>query len=415
MSHGLRILVVLAIAMALLVPVTVAQKPPAPPPQPPTSAPPSRPANSPSPSSVPNQPTGDLVMFLRGRVATNDGTPLPNNVLVERVCNNSVRQQLYASPHGDFNMQLGSRADSFVDASGDPGLQSSEARKNSDMGISRRELANCELRASASGFHSSVVSLMGDLVTLGASVEVGAIVVQRTARIEGTTLSANPYKAPRDARRAYEKGLEAEKKDKLANARKYFEQAVEIYPSFTNAWFQLGTVLQKQNQNDAARTAYTQATAIDTQFLRPYLSLARMDYQAENWTDVLKLTGHVLDLDPFSQATVNGYMLDLDPLDYTEAYFYNAVANYKLNKIDDAEKSALRAEHLDLRTHFPLTHLLLAEISAKKNNYATAILEMQTYLELAPHAQGADQVRGQLAKLQKLNGSVSTSQKPDKN
>src|SRR5207249_2790011 len=185
-------------------------------------------------SAVPNQPTGDLVMFLRGRVATNDGTPLPNNVLVERVCNNRVRQQLYASPHGDFSMQLGSRADSFVDASGDPGLQSGAARKDSDMGIPRRELANCELRVSASGF----------------------------------------------------------------------------YPSFSNAWFQLGTVLQKQNQNDAARTAYTQATAIDTKFLRPYLSLALMAYQAENWPEVLKLTGHILDLDPFNQQAAAGYMLD---------------------------------------------------------------------------------------------------------
>src|SRR5437762_8364685 len=246
MSHGLRILVVLAIAMALLAPVTVAQKPPAP--QPPPSAPPSRPANSPPPSSVPNQPTGDLVMFLRGRVATNDGTPLPNNVLVERVCNNRVRQQLYASPRGDFSMQLGSRADSFVDASGDPGLQSGAARKDSDMGIPRRELANCELRASASGFYPSVMNLVGDLVTLGGSIDVGAIVVQRAAKIEGMTLSATPYKAPRDGRRAYEKGLEAEKNSKLANARKYFEQAVEVYPSFTNAWFQLGTVLQKSEE-----------------------------------------------------------------------------------------------------------------------------------------------------------------------
>src|SRR5207302_10170045 len=114
-----------------------------------------------------------------------DGTPLPNNVLVERVCNNRVRQQLYASPHGDFSMQLGSRADSFVDASGDPGPQSGAARKDSDMGIPRRELANCELRASASGFYPSVMNLVGDLVTLGASVDVGAIVVQRAAKIEG--------------------------------------------------------------------------------------------------------------------------------------------------------------------------------------------------------------------------------------
>ena len=68
-------------------------------------------------------------MFLRGRVATNDGTPVPSDVLVERVCDNRVHQQLYASLHGDFSMQLGSRTDSFVDASGDPASQSALAGK----------------------------------------------------------------------------------------------------------------------------------------------------------------------------------------------------------------------------------------------------------------------------------------------
>jgi tetratricopeptide (TPR) repeat protein len=122
---------------------------------------------------------------------------------------------------------------------------------------------------------------------------------------------------------------------------------VEIYPSSTNAWFQLGTVLQIENQKDAARKAYTQATTIDRRFLPPYLSLASMAYETENWTEVLNLTGHIL---------------DLDPLNCAEAYFYNAVANYELNKIEDAEKSGLKAEHLDLRTRFPQLHLLLAEI-----------------------------------------------------
>ena len=70
--------------------------------------------------------------------------------------------------------------------------------------------------------------------------------------------SATPYLA--HARTAYEKGLQAQRNGKIADARKYFETAVAIYPAFVNAWYSLGTVLQKENQNDAARKAYTQAT-----------------------------------------------------------------------------------------------------------------------------------------------------------
>jgi hypothetical protein len=414
MSHPMRVFVLLAIA-ALLVPDTVAQKPPAPTPPapaPPPSAPLSLPATPSLPSLEPSRPREDLVMFLGGRVATNDGAPVPNDVLVERVCNNRAHQGVYASPHGDFSMQLGSRADSFSEAGADPTPPYGVAGKDSVVGISRRELTNCELRVSASGFHSRVISLL-DLDTFAFRIDVGIIVMQRGTKIEGMTLSATPYKAPKDARRAYEKGLQAERNGKLADARKYFETAVETNPSFASAWFQLGTVLQKENQKVAARTAYTQATITNTTFLPPYLSLASMAYEAENWTEVLNLTGHILDLDPLNHADVTGYTLDLDPSNYAEAYFYNAVANYKLNKIEAAERSGVKAEHVDLRTRYPELHLLLAEIFARQNNYALAVTEIQTYLALTPHAKDADQARKQLAKLERLNSSVSTSEKPD--
>jgi len=84
-------------------------------------------------------------MFLMGRVATNDGTAVPNDVLVERICNANVRQQVHATSRGDFSMQMGSMTDSFLDASasGNRGLQDGVASKASRTGISRRELANC--------------------------------------------------------------------------------------------------------------------------------------------------------------------------------------------------------------------------------------------------------------------------------
>ena len=404
----MRIFVELALAIGLLVPVALAQKPPAP--APPPSTPPSHPA-TPAPSSTPaGQPREDLVMFLLGRVATDDGTPVPHDALVERVCNARVRQQVHTTSRGDFSMELGSMTDSYLDATGDRSPQYGQASKVPGTGISRLELTNCELRATVSGFHSSVISLV-ELTPVSSSMNVGAIVVHRAAKIEGMTLSATPYMAPKDARRAYEKGLKAERNGRLADARQYFEKAVEIYPKYANAWFQLGTVLQKENQNDTARAAYTHATTIDSKFLPPYLSLASMAYEAEDWTQVLNLTNQLLDLDPLKYAKVTGYILDLDALDYAEAYFYNSAANYKLNKIEDAEKSALKAERLDLRTRFPQLHLLLAEIFARKNNYATAISEIQTYLELAPHAKDADQVRERLAKLEKLNGPAASSEK----
>jgi tetratricopeptide repeat protein len=352
------------------------------------------------------------VLFLQGRIATDDGTAVPHDAMVERVCNAKVRQQVYATARGDFTMELGARTDAYTDESRDTSSPYGQASKVPGTGISRLALINCELRATASGFHSGVVSLVGLPPETG-SIDVGAIVVHRATKIKGMTVSAASYQAPKDARRAYQKGLEAEKNGRLADARQCFEKAVEIYPKYASAWFQLGAVLQNLAQRESARTAYIHATKIDSKFLPPYLSLASMAYEAEDWTQVLNLTNHVLDLDPLKYANVPGYILDLDPLDYSKAYFYNSAANYKLNKIEDAEKSALRAERLDVRPRFPQLHLLLAEIFARKNNYATAISEIKMYLELAPQAKDAEQARERLAALEKRNDPTSSSGKTD--
>src|SRR6266481_9899166 len=163
MSHRVRIFVLLAIALAILVPVTVAQKPPAPAPvpAPPPSTTPRGPTTPfPSTSSDPTQSRDDLVMFLRGRIATHDGSAIPHDVLVERVCGTRVRQVVYASLNGDFSMQLGSRTDSFPEASPDSVSPYGALNRDFSMGIPRHELMNCELHASASGFHSRAIPLM---------------------------------------------------------------------------------------------------------------------------------------------------------------------------------------------------------------------------------------------------------------
>lgn len=349
-------------------------------------------------------------MFLQGRVATSDSTPVPNDMMVERICNNRVRQQVYASPSGDFSMQLGTNTGNFLDATAEPNSPSGATGNAPVTGIPRSELRNCELRASSPGFLSNVLSLI-ELDTFGENINVGVIVAQRTAKIKGMTLSAAPYQAPNDARRAYEKGLKAEQKANLAGARKYFDTAVAIYPKYAVAWFQLGSVLQKEKQIEAARNAFARATAIDNRFLSPYLSLASIAFQEGNWPALLALSNHILDLDTLNQTAATSFIVDLDPINYADAYFYNAAANFQLNHFEQAQKSALKAEHIAFPRRYPQVHLLLGEIFARKNDYATAIMELNTYLELAPHATNADQVRLHLAKLQQLNDSAKTTEK----
>jgi tetratricopeptide (TPR) repeat protein len=407
----------LTLVFAFLAPAALAQRPPAPAPQPPPANPP---PGSPSTPTRPNpspldplnvQPSGDLIMFLTGRVKTTDGTALPSNTVVERICNARTRQQVYASPNGSFSMQLGSTTGTVVDASAEGGSMPwdrSSGRLN-QQGIPRTELANCELRASVSGFRSDVLNLFAR-DSFGGNMDVGDLAVQRLEKINGMTISAAAYNAPKDARKAYEKGVEAVRAGNSAIARQQFEKAVQIYPKFTNAWFQLGKVLEKQNEKTAAHAAYTRATNIDSKYLPPYLSLSYFAYDAQDWPELLNLTGHILALDPLNYARVKGYILDLDSFDYAEAYYYNAMANFHLGKLEAAEKSGLKAAYLDVRPRFPQLHLLLANIFINEHDNARAATELQTYLDLVPHDSNAEELREQMTKLQQPAAAPSVSE-----
>src|SRR3979490_1102825 len=134
MNHRMHIFVGLAGVPGFLMPVALAQKPPAPAP-PPSTPPPSRAPNPPLGSVQPNQPREDLIMFLPGRFATSDGTAGPTDALVERVCNASVRQQVHVSFRGEFNMQLGSRTDTSLPVSLGLSLIADQSGKNSERAM----------------------------------------------------------------------------------------------------------------------------------------------------------------------------------------------------------------------------------------------------------------------------------------
>jgi tetratricopeptide (TPR) repeat protein len=275
-------------------------------------------------------------------------------------------------------------------------------------------LMGCEIRASAPGFVAGTVRLY-DLPVGGGDVNVGKVVIDRVDKGDGKTLNAAAYRAPKDAVKAYEKAMSAVRSQKYAEAEKWLEKAVQIYPQYSSALYDLGVVRQKTNDKDGAKAAFTQAAETDKKFMAPWLKLAEIAYKAQEWPEVLRLTEHIIELDPMGRTNTTGYVLDLDPVNTGEAYFFNAMANYQLGKIEAAEKSALKAEHVDLLTRFPQLHLLMAEIYSQKGNYGSAIAEMETYIELVPGAKDAEPIKTRLAKLEELNGKPAEQKIENRN
>lgn len=339
-------------------------------------------------------------IFLQGKVVFDDGTPAPPSVVIERVCNGRPIPEAYTDSKGRFSFQVGHNTAFIPDASvgnypsgmpgggdrGDPYGGSSGRFPGSAGpagGISERDLMGCELRASLPGYRSTSVELTGRRAF--DNPDVGQLVLHKLANVEGFTISMTTLQAPKNAKKSYERGMKEASKQKFDKARTELEKATTEYPEYAEAWFALGQVLEAQKQPDQAREAYGKALAADGKFVSPYVKLARMDAMEQKWDKVAETTAKVMKLNPY---------------DFPDAYFYNAVANLNLNKLEDAEKSAREAIKLNAHQRFPQVEHVLGLSLAYQNDFPEARVHLQRYLELLPNAANASTVQQQISQIE---------------
>ena len=356
---------------------------------------PGRPSTSTTPQpSSPTSPEGPgHPIFLTGRVMTEDGTVPPGHITIERVCGTTIRPEGYADLKGYFSFQLGaSTPDVFPDASVGGGLRGEPGDPIGQRsgGLSERDLVNCELRARLAGYESQSIQL-GTRRALD-NPDVGTILMRPLGQSTGTTVSASTLAAPKDARKAYEKALDLEKKKKLPEAQADLEKAVALYPRYALAWSELGRIQAEQGQVDAARNSFNQSISADSKFVVPYVEMAALEYRARRWQELADTSEKAVSLDPFH---------------YPQIFFLNAIANYNLHNVDRAVESARRAQKLDVNHQIPQISHILGVILAEQQNYAAAANEMREYLKFAPEASDAADVRTQIAR---LDASAKASQ-----
>ena len=134
-----------------------------------------------------------------------------------------------------------------------------------------RKYMGCDLQAKLAGYRSQTVPLAGRRAM--DNPDVGTILLHRNGPAEeGKTISAVSLAAPKDAKKAYEKGLDAIKKKKFDDAQRSFEKAVEVYPKYSTAWYELGMLQAGQGKMDMARKYFDTALEHDPKFVKPYLS-----------------------------------------------------------------------------------------------------------------------------------------------
>jgi tetratricopeptide (TPR) repeat protein len=332
-------------------------------------------------------------MFLTGRVTLQDGSPPPEPALIERICTGHAHPEGYTDPKGVFSIRLGQGSDVTPDASETPDRNTATAR-NPSGGIKDSELVNCDLRIVLNGYRSELVSLNNHKYV--DNPDMGTIVLHAQTKVEGLTLSATTMLAPKDAHKAYDRGLDALKKNKVDDAEKEFEKAVDIYPRFAEAWFELGLVHERFAHTEEARYAYAQSIAADSKFIHPYERLYLLGFKESKWREV---------------ADKSDRVMRLDPIDYPAAYYYNAIANLQLSNLPVAEKSARQFVALDTKGENPQSRYVLGVILARKKDYTGAAENLRAYLKAAPDGKEAGDARKHLAELDRMLASAAPPQK----
>ena len=205
--------------------------------------------------------------------------------------------------------------------------------------------------------------------------------------VRSPAISATALAVPAKARKEYLAACSSLQELKNDPAEKHLRKAVEVYPKYSVAWVTLGQVLARERQTSASRNACTQASLAEPNYIPAFLCLAELAVREKAWSSVLEMSNRALAIDPTATAL---------------AYEYSATANLRMNKLEDAEKSALRALEIDKNNGDAWVHFILAQIYEAKGDRANEILQLREYLKFAGNSPDAAETKQYLTQLETL-------------
>ncbi len=328
-------------------------------------------------------------IFLSGKVVVDDGTTPTEPVAIQTICKGQKRTETHTDSRGNFSFQFENRVSSAQTVGVDDADISSDISRTPRS--NQRDLHECELQASIPGFSSEVVQLSSRISSFGSS-DIGRVVLHRLSQTEGLTLSATSALAPASATKAFEKGLERERKQRWNEAGESFKKAVQIYPKYAECWFELGRLQALRSDIAGAQQSFRQALAADPRYVNPYRGLAELAMQEKRWPEVVEITGR---------------LLALYPEIFPDAWFRNALASYYLQNFEAAEKSARQGLKLDGAHQIPKMEYLLGLILMQRRDYTEAAAHLKQYLQLATKSGDVDDAQQRLAEIARLSGAAS--------
>lgn len=257
------------------------------------------------------------------------------------------------------------------------------------------QFIGCTVTAALPGFQSTQLTIANrDLLN---SPNIGSIKLTPEEGPSGSAVSTTTAAAPKDALKSFHKAREEWLNDKPDRARRELQKAVEIYPQFAEAWYQLGS-LQAVSKSPEAFNSFSKATAADPKYVLPYEHMAALSAAAGKWQSVVDETNHALELNPRGNLDV---------------WFYHALGNYQLKNLDIAQASATKSLSMD-PLHVQLaTEQLLAVILSAKHDQRGALEHLRNCLTYFPPGANLELVKRQIAEIESGGAKKLAAAEPD--
>jgi tetratricopeptide (TPR) repeat protein len=311
-------------------------------------------------------------LYFAGKVTVAGGNLPWDPVPVIVTCNGAVRYDTHADSKGTFEIEAAAKESEVS-----PGQTSSNR-------LTPAQLIGCTVHAALQGFQSSTLTIENRSIV--DNPDIGTISLHLDEKATGFAISTTTASAPKDALKDYDKARYEATNRHLDSAQHDLEKAVQAYPQFAEAWYQLGKLDEVLKPQDAS-PAYSKAVVADPLFSPPYVRLALLAAQQKKWQDVVDATNHALKLDPAGDPTI---------------WYLSAVGNYNLGNVTTAEANANTSLAMDPSHVAPNTEQLLAVMLAAKGNYAAALEHLRNCLTYSPPGPNSDLMKQQVAQLQKL-------------
>ena len=303
---------------------------------------------------------------IEGKVLMAGGGGPPDRVTVHCVCAGVNAAKVTTDVKGAFGLQLGAGT-----SNGTPDASFGRSESNLPQAGNfspEIEVRDCELQALLPGFRAKPYRL-GMLQSGGGAMQA-LLILHPVENVSGYTFSGTSLNAPKDARKALEKGREAVRKGKAVEAEAQFRKAVALYRKYAVAWYELGRVLFQTGKNrDEAEKALRMSTAADAKYISPYPLLAQLALDAQRWEELAQHTATIIRLNPFFSEDV---------------YVLSAQANLVLGRLDIAEAHAKEAVKMDVQFRYPVASRLLGRILLKQGRAQEAVAYLRSYSKLLP-------------------------------